>query len=350
MIGCKVMRTLASVEIEIILILRLACCLSSSSSMRCLENVGCLPQCLLTQRFPPRLTELRAPECPYHFLRILVRLLGMLIWMGWTLSPRLPRTLTAWMVVRVPPVMSPGLSAIMEEVAAMCESTFYKRFRSSYESSPSSSPPDLPSWKRYRGTSELVEDDEDDDNEEEDKEIEESLDSESMSEDAEDEGPAAQDEDPAAWDESLAAGDEAPSDGLGLGEDEEAVPESQQRAVLVVETADRVLDLHPSPRDQSGSLPAQTPPSLEWSSGSLPISPSHSIVPSPISSLMIPLTVPSPIDTPVMAEIEGLLTELGAQGENQELRLQLAEERRVRLELAEIVGSMRRGQESRGDV
>nr|GEZ76235.1 hypothetical protein [Tanacetum cinerariifolium] len=37
MIGCKVTRTLATVEIEIILILGLPCCLSSS--MRCLENV-----------------------------------------------------------------------------------------------------------------------------------------------------------------------------------------------------------------------------------------------------------------------------------------------------------------------
>ncbi|GJW51715.1 hypothetical protein Tco_0093066 [Tanacetum coccineum] len=38
------------------------------------------------------------------------------------------------------------------------------------------------------------------------------------------------------------------------------------------------------------------------------------------------------------------------QEENQELRLQLAEERRARLKLAEIVDSIRRGQEPRGDV
>ncbi|GKF29296.1 hypothetical protein Tco_0095638 [Tanacetum coccineum] len=38
------------------------------------------------------------------------------------------------------------------------------------------------------------------------------------------------------------------------------------------------------------------------------------------------------------------------QGENQELRLQLAEERRARLELAESVNSMRRGQEPQRDV
>ncbi|GKC50900.1 hypothetical protein Tco_1073645, partial [Tanacetum coccineum] len=28
------------------------------------QSQGCLPQCLLTQRFPPRLTKLKAPECP----------------------------------------------------------------------------------------------------------------------------------------------------------------------------------------------------------------------------------------------------------------------------------------------
>nr|GEW19220.1 hypothetical protein [Tanacetum cinerariifolium] len=67
---------------------------------------------------------------------------------------------TARMVVCVPPTMSPGLYASIAEVAAMFDSAFRKRFRSSYESSPSSSSPDLPSRKRYRGTSELVEDDE----------------------------------------------------------------------------------------------------------------------------------------------------------------------------------------------
>ncbi|GKA60930.1 hypothetical protein Tco_0760337 [Tanacetum coccineum] len=142
--------------------------------------------------------------------------------------------------------------------------------------------------------------------------------------------------------------------------------------------------------------PVQTPPSPEWTSGSLPISPSHSDVPSPISSPMIPLTVPSPVATPAADETEGFLTELGAQvemydrdigelftrsgavreeifsqryrfrsqtdaqraalwhaisdvqGENQDLWLQLAEERRARLELAEVVNGMRRGQEPRG--
>ncbi|GJT71211.1 hypothetical protein Tco_1030497 [Tanacetum coccineum] len=207
---------------------------------------------------------------------------------------------TARMAVRIPPAMSSGLSTSMAEVAAMSEFAFRKRFRSFYESSPPSSPLDLLSRKHYRGTSELVEDDE---------EIEKSLDSDSVTEDAEDEGPTAEDEDPAAGDEGLPAEDEGPgmgvescgsddksrglddeghsveSDGLGLREEEEAIAEA----------------------------------------------------------------------TPATAETEGFLTELGAQvemqrglirdhaGENQELWLQLAEERHARLELAKIIDSMRRG-------
>ncbi|GKD94422.1 hypothetical protein Tco_1374259 [Tanacetum coccineum] len=261
------------------------------------------------------------------------------------------------MPVRVPPAMSPGLSASMAEVVAMSESAFRKRFRSSYESLPSSSPLDLPTQKHYRGTSELVEDDKDDDDEE-DEEIEEILDSDSVSEDAEEEGPTVEDEDPAVWDEGLAAGDEVPgmgvkscdsddesrgldyevhsveSDRLGLGEDEEAIPEGQQRAVPVVGTADRVLAFRQpilttwtDPKDGIVyiDVPAypppapriHIPPSPEWSSGLLPISPSPSIVSSPISSPMILLIVPSPVATSATAKTEGFLTELGAQVEMQ---------------------------------
>ncbi|GKD12476.1 hypothetical protein Tco_1196883, partial [Tanacetum coccineum] len=97
---------------------------------------------------------------------------------------------TARMAVRVPHAMSSGLSTSMAEVAAMSESTFCNRFRSSYESSPFVSPPDLPSRKCYCGTSELVEDSDD----KEDEEIEESMDFDSVSDDAEDEGPTAEDE------------------------------------------------------------------------------------------------------------------------------------------------------------
>ncbi|GKE41784.1 hypothetical protein Tco_1469068 [Tanacetum coccineum] len=158
---------------------------------------------------------------------------------------------TARMAVHVPPAMSSGLSASIAEVAAMSESAFRKRFRSSYKSSPSLSPLDLPSRKRYRGTSKLVEHSKEDDDEE-DEEIEESLDSDSLSEDAEDEGLAAGVKGPGMEDESHGMDDKShglddesrglddkahsvESDGLGL-EEEEAVPEGQQQAVLVVGT------------------------------------------------------------------------------------------------------------------
>nr|GEY67877.1 hypothetical protein [Tanacetum cinerariifolium] len=145
---------------------------------------------------------------------------------------------TACMVVCVLPVMLHGLSVGMAEVAAMSNSAFRKRFRSSYDSSPSST---ISVRKRYRGTSELI------------------LGTNSEEED-EDEGLAAGVEGPGVDDESYGLDGESPgvedeshglydenhgidgegrgieSDGLGLGE-EEIVPKVQQRAVPVVETA-----------------------------------------------------------------------------------------------------------------
>ncbi|GKD58369.1 hypothetical protein Tco_1295878, partial [Tanacetum coccineum] len=255
----------------------------------------------------------------------------------------------------------------MAEVAAMAESAFRKRFRSSYESSSSVSPPDLPSRKRYCGTPELVEDSDD----EEDEEIKESMDSDSVSEDAKDEGLTAEDGDPAAEDEGLTAGVEGPgmddedyglddkssgiddkghsveSDGLGLEEEKEAIPRGQQQAAsiigttvstplglgygalrrreLALEEGDVYSTFKTDPEDDMIYIdipdypllapPVQTPPLPEWTSGLLPISPSHSNVPSPISSPMVPLIVPSPVATPAIAETEGFLTELGAQVE-----------------------------------
>ncbi|GJT66592.1 hypothetical protein Tco_1018072 [Tanacetum coccineum] len=370
-----------------------------------------------------------------------------------TLVPILRRTVP--IAIRVPLAMSPSLSTSMAEVAAMSDSAFYKRFRSSYESLLSLSPLDIPLQKRYQGTSELVEDDDDEegDDEEEDEEMEESLDSDSVSKDAKDEGPTTEDEDPAVGDEGLAARDKGPGMGvesLSLGGDE-AVPEGQPRAAPIVETAigeplglgygalrrqeialgegqmpsvfekgqssgfipeserpERVSALRQptlttwiNPEDGIAYIdvpayppptpPAQTLPSPEWSFGSLPISPAPSIVPSPISSPMMPLTVPSLIASPATAETEGFFTESleheqervvvtfraiwrpvlaleswasqtnalraalwhaisDTQRENHELPLLLAEERRTQLDVAKIVDIMRRGQEPRGDV
>ncbi|GJW01059.1 hypothetical protein Tco_1556310 [Tanacetum coccineum] len=206
------------------------------------------------------------------------------------------------------------------KVANMSESTFRKRFRPSYKSSPSSSPPDLPLRKRYR----------------------------------EDEGPTAEDEDPVMGDEGLAAGDEGPgmgverrglvdkgysveSDVLGLGEEgrrstfevghgsgsavdperPERVSASRQPTLTTWTDPEDGMVYIDVPAYPLPAPPVQTPPSLEWSSGSLPISPSPFIVPSPISSPMILLTVPSPLTTLATTETEGFLTELGAQVEIQ---------------------------------
>nr|GEY60986.1 hypothetical protein [Tanacetum cinerariifolium] len=88
-----------------------------------------------------------------------------------------------------------------------------------------------------------------------------------------------------------------------------------------------------------------------------------SIVFLPISSPMILLIVPSSVALLVMAKVEEFLTELGAQVEmqgglildhhtmeNRELRLQITEERRAQLDLAEIIDSIMRGREPKVDV
>nr|GFA46065.1 hypothetical protein [Tanacetum cinerariifolium] len=141
---------------------------------------------------------------------------------------------TTRMAVRVLIAMSPGLSASIAEVAAISDSTFRKRFRSSYESSPSSSTLDLPLQKRSWGTSELVEVAEEEDDEEEDEDVEEGSNLGTESEDVKEEGLAVGDEVLDAEDEGLGLRVKS----LGLGGDE-AVPEGQQRAAPVVETAVR---------------------------------------------------------------------------------------------------------------
>ncbi|GJY21377.1 hypothetical protein Tco_0393943 [Tanacetum coccineum] len=311
-----------------------------------------------------------------------------------TKTPESP--LTTRMDMRVPYVISSSLSTSMAEVAAMSKSALRKRFWSSYESSPSVSPPDLPSRKRY----------------------------------CEDESPTSEVEDPIAEDKGLTAGVESPgindkgyglddeghgrddeshgiddeghsieSDGLSLEEEEEAVPGGQQQVTLVAGMTmsaplglryralrRRELALEEGniysmfedgmiyvdiPDYPPPAPPVQTPPSPEWTSSLLPISPSHSDVPSPISSPMIPLTIPSPVATPTAVETKGFLTELGAQFEMQgglirdhaefgvpigvgrsdiqsDMEASLAEQRHARLELAEVVDGIRRGQEPKG--
>ncbi|GJX60718.1 hypothetical protein Tco_0292108 [Tanacetum coccineum] len=358
---------------------------------------------------------------------------------------------TACIAVHVPHAMSSGLSASLAEVAAMSESALCKRFWSSYESLSSMSPPDLPLRKRYHGTSELVEDSE----EEEDKEIEESMDSDTVSKDAEDEGPTAEVEDPTTEDEDHTAKDEGltmgvkgpgmndksyglddeghgrddesrgiddeghsvESDGLGLEEEEEAVPGGQQQAAPVVGTtvsaplglgygALRRRELALDEGDVyrtfevgqgSGSAPQSERPKrvsafrqptlTTWTDpedGMIYIDiPNY---PPPLLPLQTPPSPEWTSATPTTVEAEGFLTELVTQVEMQwglirdhAIRLEeflpsrfkrsleyeqekvavtfgaiwrplhLAEERRARLELTEVVDGMRRGQEPRGE-
>nr|GFA38302.1 hypothetical protein [Tanacetum cinerariifolium] len=236
------------------------------------------------------------------------------------LVPSLCRT--ARMAMHVSPTMSPGLFASIAEVAAMSDSGFHKRFRSSYDSSPSSN---FLVRKRYRGTSKLILDIDSEGDELGEEEVEESLDSNSECEDAEDEGPTAGDEGHAVRDEGPGIGVESPS----LGGDE-AIPGGQHRAALVVKTAvgeplglgyealrcreiasregqmpsvfkvdpEDGIDYIDVPAYPPPAPPVQTPPSPEWSSGLFPISPIPSIVPSPISSPMISLIVSSPVASP----------------------------------------------------
>ncbi|GKD45304.1 hypothetical protein Tco_1269949 [Tanacetum coccineum] len=229
------------------------------------------------------------------------------------------------MTVRAQPVMSLGHSARVAEALALSDSALRKRYRSSYETSSSSLSLTLPVRKRYRGTSELILDTDS----EEDEIGEEDTD--------EDEGHGVGDEGHGLDDE----GRSVKSDGLGLEREEEAAPEGQQREVpvvratasaplglgygalrhreLAVEEDQPTLTTWIDPEDGIAYIdilaypppapPTQTPPSPEWSSGSLPVSPAPSAVPLPISSPMISLTIPSPIASPMATPTATILVD-----------------------------------------
>nr|GEU84080.1 hypothetical protein [Tanacetum cinerariifolium] len=345
--GCKVMRTLASVEIEIMLILGLPCCLSSSSVMSTPvfvdPEISTQADGAHSSRVPVQLSE-----DPYEAIRQ-AYLVGTdtesesfedLVETETLESPHVvaPPTChieesegsgtsgarstssdstapllpdhplthttpalvhilcrTTHMAMRVPPVMSPGLSAGIVEVAAMSDSAFRKRIKSFYDSLPS---PTILVRKRYRGTSELILDT----NSEEDDEVEGSSDSDSESKDSEDEGPTAEDEDHVAGDEGLAARDEgcgssgvgtAISAPLGLGYGALRCRELTLEEDHVYSTFE-VRQGHGSALEpeRSKRVSASRQHILAtWTD----LEDEPSIVPSPILSPMISLTVPSPV-------------------------------------------------------
>ncbi|GKD48619.1 hypothetical protein Tco_1277595 [Tanacetum coccineum] len=226
--------------------------------------------------------------------------------------------------------------------------------------------------------------------------------------------------------------------GPGIEEEEEAAPEGRQQAVSVVDTAmseplglgykaarrralESTEEIAPStyevgqssrvyisiPTYVSPAALVQTPPFLEWSSGSLPVSPSSPVVPSPIASLVVTPAATISVDEDQFLEVGAQLELHGSilhdqtqrldalpptlfkgydrdlrscilgqerlemrsfrrgqtdaqraalwhviydiQRENHDLRRQIAEERREQLELTDCVARMERRQESRGE-
>ncbi|GJR76178.1 hypothetical protein Tco_0088543 [Tanacetum coccineum] len=228
---------------------------------------------------------------------------------------------------------------------------------SSHSRTPSpSSSPTLPVRKRYRGTSKLILDT----NSEEDE-----LGDEDTEEDK----------------SSNADGEREP---CMEEEEEEVTPEGQQQAILIVDTAakqERVEKISAfrqptlvtwvDPEDGKvytdiltytpTAAPVQTPPSLEWSLGSLLVSPSFLVVLSPIASPVAIPTASISVDEDQFLEVGAqdlreLYTRLGVvrdeiflHRENHDLKRQLAEERSEQLELIDRVARMERRQESGGE-
>nr|GEZ07024.1 hypothetical protein [Tanacetum cinerariifolium] len=153
------------------------------------------------------------------------------------------------------PAMSLGLSASVTEAMALLDSAFRKKYRSYYET-PSPSP-SLSVRKRFRGTYELI------------------LDTNS-------EGDKLGDED------TVSVVDTTTSEPLGLGYRAArrcALNPSEDIAPSTYEIP-RMKKFIPTFLAYPPAAPVQTSPSLEWSSGSLPISPLSSVVPSPVASLV----------------------------------------------------------------
>ncbi|GJV71892.1 hypothetical protein Tco_1491887 [Tanacetum coccineum] len=229
------------------------------------------------------------------------------------------------MTVRAQPVMSLGHSARVAEALALSDSALHKRHRISYETSSSSSSPALPVRKRYRGTSELILD-----TDSEEDEIGEEDTDEDEGHGLDDEGHGLDDEDRSMESDGLGLGygalryrelaleEDQVYSTFELGQGSGSVPDPK-RPERVSALRQPTLTTWIDPEDGIAYIdipaypppapPAQTPPSPEWSSGSLPVSPAPSAVPLPISSPMISLTIPSPIASPMATPTATILVD-----------------------------------------
>ncbi|GKB48010.1 hypothetical protein Tco_0898763 [Tanacetum coccineum] len=215
------------------------------------------------------------------------------------------------MAMRTQPTLSPGMLARISEAAALSPSSFRKRYRSSYETPSPSSSLNLPVQKRYRGTFELILDTDS----EGDK-----LGEEDTEEDNYDEGQGLDNEgqqhavlvvdtvasEPfvlgygAARSHALESTKEITPSTYEVWQSSRSVPE-QEGANMVSAFIQSTIVTWVHPKDGRVytdiltyvplAAPVQTPPSPEWSLGSLPVSPSSPVVPSPLAS---PAATPTP--------------------------------------------------------
>nr|GFA74617.1 hypothetical protein [Tanacetum cinerariifolium] len=169
----------------------------------------------------------------------------------------------------------------------------------------------------------------------------ESSDSDAEGEGSKYEGLGLDDEGHGLEDEGHGLEDEGP----GLEEEEDATPEGQWQVVLIMDTAmDELFGLgyeglrHRELALGEGLVPSKlkTPPSPEWSSGSMPVLPSSLVVLPPIAS---PMTTP---EASILVDDDQFLERA-----NHDLRRKITEERHERLELTDRVARMERRQETR---
>nr|GEY10675.1 hypothetical protein [Tanacetum cinerariifolium] len=265
---------------------------------------------------------------------------------------------TARMTIRAHPAMFPSHPVRVEEVMTLSDLAFHKRYRSSYETpSSSSSSLTLPVWKRYRGTSELILDTDSEGDELRDEDIEED-----------------------GKDKSQGLEDKSQASCLELTE------EISPYTYKVRQSSRVYTDI---PTYAPLAVPVQTPPSPEWSPGSLLVSPSSPVV--HIALLVTTLSATISVDEDQFLEVGAQLELHGSilydhthcldvlpttlfKGYDRDLRElynrsgvvideifllryrfrslereQIAEERHERYELTNRVARIERRQESRGE-
>ncbi|GJW17951.1 hypothetical protein Tco_0025387 [Tanacetum coccineum] len=199
------------------------------------------------------------------------------------------------------------------QAMTLLDTAFCKRYRSSYETPSLSSSSTLPVRKRYQGTSELILDTESEGDKLGDEDTKEDVDEESQGLDNESHG---------LDDESQSLDDETTSKPLGLG-----YGATRHRALKSTkEIAPSTYEVGQSTRVYTDILtyappvaPVQTPPSPEWSLGSLPVSPSSLVVPSPIALPVATLaatisrldTLPPTLVTDIDRDVRELCTRSG---------------------------------------